>query len=43
MGDVVQQKKSTTPQQFGEDHINLMTMRNIKVVCSKSKERKFVI
>jgi hypothetical protein len=44
MGDVVQQeKKSTTPQQFEEDHINLMTMRNIKAVCSKSNERRLVI
>jgi hypothetical protein len=42
--DVVQQeKKSTTPQQLEEDHITLMTMRNIKAVCSKSNERKFVI
>jgi hypothetical protein len=33
MGDVVQQeKKSTTPQQFEQDHIQLMTTRNIKVV-----------
>ncbi len=33
MGDVVQQeKKSTTPQQFEEDHIQLMTMRQIKLV-----------
>jgi hypothetical protein len=32
MGDVAQQgKKSTTPQQFEEDLINLMTMRNIKL------------
>jgi hypothetical protein len=30
MVDVVQQEiKSTTPQQFEEDHINLMTMKNI--------------
>jgi hypothetical protein len=44
MGDMVQQeKKATTPQQFEEDHINLMTMRNSKAVCSKSTERKFVI
>ena len=44
MGDVVQQeKKSTTPQQFEEDHIILMTMRYIKHVCPKSNERKFVI
>jgi hypothetical protein len=43
-GDVVQQeKKSTTPQQFEENHINLMTMKNVKAVCSKSNERKFVI
>ena len=33
MGDVVQQEiKSTTPQQFEEDHITLMTMRHIKAV-----------
>jgi hypothetical protein len=33
MGDVVQQEiKFTTPQQFEEDHIQLMTMRHIKVV-----------
>jgi hypothetical protein len=44
MGDVVrQEKKSTTPHQFEEDHINLMTMRYIKAICSKSNERKFVI
>ncbi len=43
-GDVVQQeKKSTTPHQFEEDHINLMTMRYVKAVCSKSNEKKFVI
>jgi hypothetical protein len=36
-------KKITTPQQFEEDHIQLMTMRNIKPVCSKSNERSFVI
>ncbi len=36
-------KKSTTPHQFEEDHINLMTMRYIKAVCSKSNERKFVL
>jgi hypothetical protein len=43
MGDVVQQEKSTTPQQLEEDHITLMIMRHIKAVCSKSNERKFVI
>ncbi len=44
MGDVVQQeKKSTTPQQLEEDHITLMTMRNIKAVHSKSNEKKFYI
>jgi hypothetical protein len=44
MGDVVQQeKKTTTPQQFEEDHITLMAMRHIKAVCSKSNERKIVI
>jgi hypothetical protein len=33
MGDMVQQeKKSTTPKQFEEDHIQLMTMQHIKVV-----------
>jgi hypothetical protein len=43
-GDVVQQgKKSTTPQQFDKDHIQFMTMRNIKAVCSKTNERSFVI
>ncbi len=41
--DVIQQEKSTTPQQFEEDHIQLMTIRNIKAVCSKSNERSFVI
>jgi hypothetical protein len=44
MGDVVQpEKKSTTPHQFEEDHINLMIMRYIKAACSKSNEREFVI
>jgi hypothetical protein len=43
MGDVVRQEKSTTPHQFEEDHINLMTIRYFKAVCSKSNERKFVI
>jgi hypothetical protein len=43
MGDVVQQeKKSTTPKHFEEDHITLMTMRHIKAVCSKSNERKLL-
>jgi hypothetical protein len=43
VGDVVQQeKKSTTPQQLEEDHITLMTMRNIKAVCSKSNKRNFI-
>jgi hypothetical protein len=43
-GDVEQQeKKTTTPQQLEEDHITLMTMKNIKVVCSKSNKGKFVI
>jgi hypothetical protein len=33
MGDVVQKEKlSTTPQQFEEDHIQLLTMRFIKIV-----------
>ncbi len=36
-------KKSTTPQQLEEDHIILMTMRNIKAVCSKSNKRTFFI
>jgi hypothetical protein len=36
-------KKSTTQQQFEQDHIQLMTMRNIKAVCSKTNERSFVI
>jgi hypothetical protein len=44
MGDVVQsKKKSTTPQQFEEDHIQLMTMRHIKVVQANSNERSFSI
>jgi hypothetical protein len=44
MGDVVQQEKeSTTQQQFEQDHIQLMTMRNTKAVCSKSNKRSFVI
>jgi hypothetical protein len=44
MGDVVQQeKKSTTPHQLEEDHITLMTMRNIKAVCSKTNKRQFII
>jgi hypothetical protein len=41
--DVIQQEKSTTPQQVEEDHIQLMAIRNIKAVCSKSNERSFVI
>ncbi len=42
MGDVVrQEKKSTTPHQLEEDHITLMTMRNIKAVPSKTNKRKF--
>jgi hypothetical protein len=44
VGDVVQQeRKSTPPQKLEEDHIPLMTMRNIKAVCSKSNERNFFI
>jgi hypothetical protein len=44
IGHVVQQeKKSTTPQKLGEDHITLMTMRHIKAVRSTSNEKKFVI
>ncbi len=40
VGDVVQQEKlSATPQQLEEDHITLMTMRNIKAVCFKSNKR----
>ncbi len=34
--------KSTTPQKLEEDHITLMTMRNIKAVYSKSNERIFL-
>jgi hypothetical protein len=37
------QKNLQTPQQFEQDHNQLMTMRNIKAVCSKSNERSFVI
>ncbi len=36
-------KKSTTPQQLKEDHITLMTIRNIKAVLSKSNEGIFFI
>jgi hypothetical protein len=36
-------KKTTTQQQFEQDHIQLMTMKNNKAVCSKSNERSFVI
>jgi hypothetical protein len=36
-------KKSTTQHQSEQDHIQLMTMRNIKAVCSKPNERSFVI
>ncbi len=36
-------KKSTTLEQFEEDHITLVTMRHIKAVRSKSNERKFVV
>jgi hypothetical protein len=36
-------KIPTSPQQLEEDHITLMTMRNIKAVRSKSNERKFFI
>ncbi len=44
MGDVVQQEKiSTTQHQLEEDHISLMTMRNIKAVCSKTNKRQFII
>ena len=44
MGDVVQQeKKSTTPQQFEEDHIQLMTMRHIKLFQTNSNKRVFSI
>ncbi len=42
VGDVIQQEKiSTTPQKLEED-LNLMTMRNIKAVCSKSNKRIFL-
>jgi hypothetical protein len=41
MGDVVQEKNPITPQQLEEDHITLMTMRNIKAVLSQSNERFF--
>ncbi len=42
IGDVVQKrKKSTPPQQFEEDHIQLMTMRNIRVDRTNSNERSF--
>jgi hypothetical protein len=44
MSDVVhQEKKNTTPQQFEEDHIQLMTMRHIKVVQMNSNERAISI
>jgi hypothetical protein len=44
MADIVRKdKKSRSPQQLEKDHINLMTMRFIKAVCSKSNEKKFVI
>jgi hypothetical protein len=36
-------KKSITPQQFDKECIQLMTMRNIKAVHSKSNDRSFVI
>jgi hypothetical protein len=43
-GDVVQkEKQSTAPQQFEEDHIQLMTMRYIKVVQTNSNERLFFV
>jgi hypothetical protein len=35
-------KRFTTPQQFEEDHIQLMTMRYIKVVQTNSNERAFL-
>jgi hypothetical protein len=42
-GDVVQKEKmSTTPKQFEEDHIQLMTMRFIKAVQTNSNERPFL-
>ena len=43
MGFGTTRKKSTTPQQLEEDHITLMTMRNIKAVCSKSNEKNSFI
>jgi hypothetical protein len=36
-------KHSTTPQQFEEDHIQLITMRNVKVVQTNSNERLLFI
>jgi hypothetical protein len=42
MGEVVQEEKSTTPQQLEDDHITLMTKRNIKAVLTKSNERNFL-
>jgi hypothetical protein len=36
-------KKSPTPQQFEEDHIQLMTVRHVKVVHTNSNERAFSI
>ncbi len=36
-------KKSTTPHQLEEDHITLMTMRQIKAVCSKTNNMQFII
>jgi hypothetical protein len=44
MGDVEQQEKiSTPPQQFEKDHIQLMTMRHIKLVQTNSNKRAFSI
>ncbi len=41
-GDVVEKEKmSTTAKQFEEDHIQLMTMRFIRVVRTNSNERSF--
>jgi hypothetical protein len=43
-GDVVQKEKQpTTPQQFEEDHIQLMTMRYIKVAQTNSNEKSFFV
>ncbi len=44
MGYVVQKEKlSITPKQFEEDHIQLTTMRFIKVVQTNSNEGLFFV